>query len=56
MCGYQPKYKQIYFKKGVVRKYRTSHKDPFSLYLSFNDTNDERIEKAREELMEKYKW
>lgn len=30
--------------------------DPFSLYLSLRDTNDERIEKALEELMEKIKW
>ena len=30
--------------------------DPFSLYLSFQNENDERIEMALEEMMEKYSW
>ena len=30
--------------------------DPFSLYLSLQDENDERIEMALEEMMEQYAW
>ena len=38
----------LFSKGGIV--------DPFSLYLSLQKTNDERIEQALEELMEKVEW
>ena len=38
----------LFAKKGCV--------DPYSLYLSLKETEDERVEAALEELMEKIKW
>ena len=50
------KYPELGWKYDPKKFARNGMVDPVSLYMTFVDNMDERIEGALEELLEEYKW